>query len=84
METNEINLSITDRFFAAFDILIESGRTKTQTFCREMNVDKRNFRKQQNDHTRQIIKPFWLTFVVERFGVSAYWLLTGHGQMFTP
>lgn len=81
--TDNAKTAVTDRFFIAFDALIESGETLTQTFCREMSVDKRNFTKQRDDHSRQILKPFWLTFIVERFNVSAYWLLTGHGRMFT-
>lgn len=81
--TDNAKTAVTDRFFTAFDALIESGETLTQTFCREMSVDKRNFAKQRDDHSRQILKPFWLTFIVERFNVSAYWLLTGHGRMFT-
>ena len=81
--TDNAKTAVTDRFFIAFDALIESGETLTQTFCREMSVDKRNFAKQRDDHSRQILKPFWLTFIVERFNVSAYWLLTGHGRMCT-
>lgn len=81
--TAEPKTAVTDRFFAAFDTLVESGETRLQTFCREMDVDKRNFVKQRDDHARNIIKTFWLTFIVEKYDVSAYWLLTGHGRMFT-
>ena len=81
--TDSAKTAVTDRFFIAFDALIESGETLTQTFCREMSVDKRNFAKQRDDHSRQILKPFWLTFIGERFNVSAYWLLTRHERMFT-
>lgn len=75
--------TVADRFFEAFDALLAMNQTKLQTFCKELNVDKRNFVKQQSDHTRSILKPHWLTFIVEKYDVSPRWLLTGRGQMFT-
>lgn len=74
--------AVTDRFFVALDTLIASRKTKLQTFCKELGADKRNFVKQQQDHSRAILKPSWLTFIVCRYGVSSNWLLTGRGAMF--
>lgn len=76
------NISTTDRFFAVLDVLLATNKTKLQTFCRELNVDKRNFVKQRDDHTRQMLKTSWLSFIVVNYNVNANWLLTGRGEMF--
>lgn len=75
--------TVSDRFFEAFDALLAMGATKEAPFCRELGVDRRNFAKQREDHTRNILKPSWLTFLVERYRVSPRWLLTGRGPMFS-
>ena len=76
--------TVTDRFFEAFDALLAMGETKIQTFCREGGIDKRNFyKKRDNTDSRREIPTAWLTFIVEHYGVSPRWLLTGRGQMFT-
>lgn len=73
---------VTDRFFQAFDELKALERTNRTRFCAELGVDKRNFAKQESDHSRGILKPDWLTAIVTLYGVSADWLLTGRGWMF--
>ena len=70
--------TVADRFFEAFDALLAMGETKIQTFCREGGIDKRD-----NTDSRREIPTAWLTFIVEHYGVSPRWLLTGRGQMFT-
>lgn len=75
--------TVTDRFFLAFETLLAMGDTKEAPFCRELGVDRRNFAKQWEDHERNILKPFWLTHIVEHYNVSPRWLLTGRGQMFS-
>ncbi len=74
--------AVTDRFFQAYAAMLAMGEITTEGFCRELGVDKRNFYKQRDDHTRCILKTHWLTHVVERHGVSPKWLLTGKGDMF--
>lgn len=78
MEAN----TVTERFFQAFSDLLLTGRTTRSRFCREIGVDRRNFVKQEKDHSRQIIRPEWLTVLVTAYGVSADWLLTGRGWPF--
>lgn len=76
------NTDITGRFFKAVETLITLGRVGgLQPFCRDLGVDKRNFYVQMRDHSRNIIKAHWLSFIVSNYGVSAHWLLTGKGQM---
>lgn len=75
--------TVTDRFFEAFDALLVMGALKEAPFCKGLGVDRRNFLKQKEDHGRNILKPSWLTFIVEHYDVSPRWLLTGRGQMFS-
>ncbi len=75
-------MSTVDRFFEAYDQLSAKGLTKAG-FCREIGVDRRNFTKQQADHSRRILKVEWLEAMVLGHGVSADWLLTGRGPIFT-
>ena len=74
--------AVTDRWFQAFDDLVQAGRTSKSRICAEMGVERRNFTKQQKDHSRAILRPEWLSFIVLRHGVSADWLLTGRGWPF--
>jgi len=71
--------TVTDRYFQAFDDLCLTGRTNRSRLCREMGVNRRNFSKQEKDHTRHILRVEWLTHLVLQYGVSADWLLTGRG-----
>lgn len=76
------NTDITGRFFKAVETLITLGKLDgIQPFCRDLGVDKRNFYAQMRDHTRNIIKACWLSFIVREYGISAHWLLTGQGRM---
>ena len=72
-------VTITDRWFKAYDDLLEAGRVSQRQMCRELEVDRRNFCQQQKDHTRRILRVEWLSHIVEHYGVSARWLLTGDG-----
>ena len=72
----------TDRFFEAYDKLRELGATSQTQICRVLGCDRRNFLKQEADHSRHILKPEWLGTMVLAYGVSAHWLLTGEGWMF--
>jgi hypothetical protein len=74
--------AVTDRWFQAFDDLVQAGRTSKSRICEELGVERRNFTKQQKDHSRAILRPEWLAFLVLRHGVSADWLLTGRGWPF--
>lgn len=82
--TIETHAEVVSRFFQAYQYLIDNKIVSTRVeFCQMLNIDRPNFMKQQKDHSRCIIKLHWLTFMVERFGISAEWLLTGKGKMKT-
>lgn len=72
--------TVTDRFFEAYDLLLQERKLSRNQICRELDIDRRNFEKQKVDHSRRILRPEWLSHLVSRYGVSARWLLTGEGR----
>ena len=72
-------VTITDRWFQAYEDLHTAGRVSQRKMCSELGVDRRNFSQQQKDHTRRILRVEWLSHIVLNYGCSADWLLTGRG-----
>ncbi len=71
------------RFFAALETLIARGDLRgKQTFTRRYEINRWNLLTLQKEPHRDIFQPAWLTYLVNDFGVSALWLLTGKGKMF--
>lgn len=73
---------VTVRFFEAFAVLLEDGRTTTSGFCEEAGIDRPNFLKQRREPGRAILRPAWLSYLCRKYGVSPAWLLLGTGTMF--
>lgn len=75
-------LEVTKRFFEALDMIKAQKRIRgLQTFTRMYNENYWNFNTVKKTGSR--IKQEWLTYLVRDFDVSATWLLTGAGAMFT-
>ena len=82
-DKNNINAAIKERFFTAIRSLMELGTLRgRQTYCRLYGIDKRNFYAQEQDTQLLRLQLYWLVPLVEVYGVSAEWLLTGTGAMF--
>ncbi len=82
---------IQSRFFQAIDLLIESGKIKSlQSFCADYGLHRpkySNLRTRAKDNTKigtgyKFIDIDSLAYLVQDFGISADWLLTGKGGMF--
>ena len=79
------NELIVQRFFTALDCLIAAKAIRgRETFTRLYGINKRNMYTQMHQPEKDILKPVWLAYLVRDFNVSARWLLTGEGDMFTP
>ena len=81
---------IQKRFFHALDLLIESGKiTSLQSFCIDYKLHRpkySNLRTLSNEGKPgtgyKLIDLDSLAYLVDDYGVSADWLLTGRGGMF--
>lgn len=82
MNISENGIAITKRFFEAIEYLRSIKRIRgLQTFTREHDINYWNICTVRNQPDRSVLKPEWLGWLVEDYGVSALWLLTGKGEV---
>ena len=78
------NIAITKRFFKALEEIIAKKQLRgIQTFANLYEIDKRNLYKIKKKPEVFTLKPYLLSILVKDFSVSADWLLTGRGDIFT-
>lgn len=79
---NADSQKIVARFFEALAFLKEQRIIRgKQTFTRRYGINRWNLLTLEKDHTRDIFQPAWLTYLVNDYGISPRWLLTGQGEM---
>lgn len=70
------------RFFEALHYLKDQKIIRgKQTFTTRFNINRWNLNSLEKDPSRDIFQPAWLTYLVNEYGVSATWLLTGRGEI---
>lgn len=75
---------IVRRFFLALDTLKDSRRIHgISNFTEEHNINRRNLYQLRQNPSRGIFQVSWLMYLVHDYGISAGWLLTGRGSMFS-
>lgn len=79
----EHSQAIVKRFFEALQILkahkIIRGK---QTFTTRYGINRWNFNTCEKQPERDIFQVAWLAYLVDDYGVSAQWLLSGTGAFF--
>ncbi len=81
MQTED-SQKVVGRFFEALYRLKDLGIIRgKKTFTERFGVNRWNLISLEKDHSRDIFQPAWLTYLVNEYGVSAQWLLTGQGEM---
>jgi hypothetical protein len=70
------------RFFHALDFLVETKKLKNKkAFTDRYNLNRGNMNSVKVNYEKHSIRPFWMTYLVRDYGVSAEWLLTGKGNI---
>lgn len=81
MQTED-SQKIVKRFFEALYFLIDTKQIRgKQTFTRMYCINRWNMNKLEKKPESDIFQVSWLTYLVNDFGISAKWLLTGIGKL---
>jgi hypothetical protein len=81
---NEESQKIVARFFEALsDLKTKKVIRGKETFTRRYEINKRNFWLLEKDKSRDILQLAWISYLVRDFDISAEWLITGRGEMYT-
>ena len=82
MQTTD-SAAIVRRFFLALDTLKDNQVIHgIMNFTDAHGINRRNLYQLRKDPERRIFQACWLTYLVQDYGVNAYWLLTGRGNIF--
>ncbi|SEI42405.1 hypothetical protein SAMN04487995_0602 [Dyadobacter koreensis] len=77
--------AIHSRFFQAFNFLLNSTDgpkiKSTYDFVKKYGINHGNFSKLKADPEKFALPVIYLFYLVDDFGISAHWLLTGEGEM---
>ena len=74
---------ITKRFFEALAHLKFKGITTKNKFATENEINYRNFWRYEKHPEISMIRVTWLQELVIKYNISADWLLTGRGEIFS-
>lgn len=78
-----VTKDIMRRFFDALEICLQNKLARSiASFCEDNQIDRRHFYTQRKDLDRGFFEVGWLVPLVNDYGVSSQWLLTGKGTMF--
>lgn len=79
-----VTQEIIGRFYESLDAVIANKTIRgVQTYCRLYGIDRRNLLANKKDLSRGWFQVSWLVPLIDIYGVSARWLMTGRGNMFS-
>ena len=79
---NPESIEIIDRFFEALDFLIANKQIRgIKTFTERYGINRWNFNTVRKERHRDIFQLSWLSYMINDFGISAEWLMSGKGGM---
>ena len=82
-ESTNSNSKIAERFFMVVDMLIAAKAVRgRQTFTALHDINNRNFWLSREHPERKLFQPVWISYLMEDFGISGEWVMTGKGRMF--
>jgi len=81
MKRNEIAEQIRQRFSLAFEQIKAEGRMNEKRFCEQYGINRGNLHHARTGRYEKIYMQA-IYGLVDQFGVSSHWLITGRGSMF--
>jgi hypothetical protein len=79
---NPESIEIINRFYEALDFLKESKQLRgIQTFTNKYEINKRNFYAVRKNPCSDMFQLIWISHLINDYGISAEWLMTGKGGM---
>jgi hypothetical protein len=81
MQTKDSQEIISRFFQALYYLKSERVIRGKQTFTAKHGINRWNMNTLEKDMTRDIFQPAWLTYLVDDYGISPEWLLTGKGDI---
>lgn len=79
---NPDSIKIINRFYETIDFLKKSRQIRgIQTFTNKYGINKRNFYTVRKNPESDMFQLIWLSHLINDYGISAEWLMTGRGGM---
>lgn len=77
-------MKIVNRFFDCIYALQKLKKIRgKKTFCERYHINRWNFNTVEKQPESNMFKIAWLTYLVKDYGISAIYLLTGDGNVFS-
>lgn len=83
MQTEDSQKIIARFFKALYELKARKEIRGKQTFTAKYGINRWNLNTLEKNLASDIFQVAWLTYLVRDYGVSAQWLLTGQGEIFT-
>lgn len=78
------SILIINRMYKALDAVIQKGKIRgVATFTKAHKINRWNFGTVRQNPQSDMFQVAWLNYLILDHGVSAHWLLTGFGDMFS-
>lgn len=85
MNISKEGIDISNRFFQAIAVLKAQKKIRgLQTFTRKYNLNRWNVNQVKFHPDRSVLKPEWIVYIHNDYGISVEWIVLGKGEMFDP
>ena len=85
MKISEEGVAISKRFFAALAMLKEQKKIRgLQTFTRNHDINRWNINQVKFYPDRSVLKPEWIAYIHDDYGISVAWIVLGKEPVFDP